>query len=77
MERDGWLEFMQEMELLGGSCGGFTLLAGYKEGEEPNQVYGSNGRGREQRLAVSGTLMRLSPQNKAEYPGIIEINYCN
>lgn len=64
MERDGCLEFPQEMELLEGHAG---MGGGYEEGEEPGQVYGSNGRGREQRLTVSGTLVRLSPKNKASW----------
>lgn len=37
MERDGWLEFPQEMELLGGHAG---MGGGYEEGEELDQVYG-------------------------------------
>lgn len=74
MERDAWLEFLQEIELLGGHAG---MGGGYEEGEEPGQVFQSNGRGREQRLTVSGTLVGLSPKNKAEHSGIIEMKYCN
>lgn len=71
VERDGCLEFPQEIKLLGGHAG---MGGGCEEGEEPDQVYG---RGREQRLAMPGTLVKLSPKNKAEHPGIIEIKYCN
>lgn len=50
---------------------------GHEEGTEPDQLYGSNGRGREQRLTLSGTLLSLSFKIKAEHPGIIEIKYSN
>lgn len=60
--------------LLGGLLG---MGGGHEEGKEPDQLHGSNGRVREQRLALSGTLLSLSSKTKAEHPGIIEIKYSN
>lgn len=36
------------------------MEGGHEEGKEPDQLHGSNGRGREQRLTLSGTVLSLS-----------------
>lgn len=68
------MEFLQEIEVAGGHVG---MGGDYEEGEEPDPVYRSNGRSREQRLTASGALLRLSPKTKAEHSGIIGIKYYN
>lgn len=73
VEKNGYLEFLQEMRLLGGHVG---VTGGYEEGKESDEVCRSNGRGREQRLTASGALVGLSLKTKAEHPETIEIKYC-